>query len=237
MRSKFDNPTFFHSNLFVGGTERERREEAYSLAKKEMGEGIKILSGVDLLELTTPEDKATISIDEIRNLQSRLSLRPYQSKVKAAIIYEAQKASLEAQNCLLKTLEEPPRHSLIILTAPEKESLLPTIVSRCRLIDLGWRVKEGTGNILASLGAIIKMSKGDRLVFVDKNKTELNEREIVIEHIDSWLSEAHQQIVAEPENAIYLKVAKECLVMKETLATVNVNVRLALETLLINLPC
>ncbi|MEK7611718.1 MAG: hypothetical protein AAB486_05110 [Patescibacteria group bacterium] len=236
MGSKINNPTFFHSNLIIGGTDRKRRETASSLAKKEMGEGIKIIPGVDFLELETPEDKTTISIEEIRNLQSRLSLRPYQSKVKAAIIYEAQKASPEAQNCLLKTLEEPPRHSLIILTAPEKDSLLPTIVSRCRLIDLGGRGKEGTGNTLASLETILKMSKGERLSFVDNNKTELNERETAIEHIDSWLSEAHQGLVAEPENATYLKVGKECLVMKETLATVNVNVRLALETLLITLP-
>lgn len=237
MGSKVDNPTFFHSNLFVGATVQKRREEAIFLAKKEMGEGIKIIPGVDLLELETPEDKTTISIEEIRSLQSGLSLRPYQSKVKAAIIYEAQKASPEAQNCLLKTLEEPPQHSLIILTAPEKESLLPTIVSRCRLIDLGARIKEGTGNILSSLETILKMSKSERLSFVDKNKSELNERETAIEHLDTWLSEAHRKILESPENSAWLTSSKELLRMKETLASINVNVRLAFETLLISLPC
>lgn len=75
-----------------------------------------------------------ISIKETRELQRQLSLFPYSAKRKIAIIDEAAAMSGEAANAILKTLEEPSGHSLIILVSANWQAILPTIISRCQLI-------------------------------------------------------------------------------------------------------
>jgi DNA polymerase-3 subunit delta' len=73
-----------------------------------------------------------IKVDQVRALCARLALKPYEARKRFAIIPEAHKLNAEAGNTLLKILEEPPGHTVFILTAPQASDLLPTIVSRCR---------------------------------------------------------------------------------------------------------
>lgn len=79
-------------------------------------------------------DKRDISIDQLREMQRTLSLRPYEAPRKACIIEPAERMSVNAANSLLKTLEEPPGEALIILLTENAGMLLPTIRSRCQLI-------------------------------------------------------------------------------------------------------
>jgi DNA polymerase-3 subunit delta' len=76
---------------------------------------------------------SSIKIAQIRNLQSDILIKPH-SDYKIYIINQAEKMTVEAQNALLKTLEEPPKYAMIILITNNKESLLDTIKSRCELI-------------------------------------------------------------------------------------------------------
>lgn len=78
-------------------------------------------------------DGNSIKIAQIRKLQSDILVKPYKS-YKIYVIDEAQKMTVEAQNALLKTLEEPPKYAIIILITDNKESLLDTIKSRCEII-------------------------------------------------------------------------------------------------------
>jgi len=78
----------------------------------------------------------TIKINQIRKIQTILSKVASEAKFKVCIIDEADKMTEEAQNCLLKTLEEPQGDTLIILTAKKIYSLLPTILSRCCILNL-----------------------------------------------------------------------------------------------------
>lgn len=80
------------------------------------------------------EKPGSISIDEIRNAQKRLQYTPMEGKVKVLIVQDPEKMSPEAENSFLKTLEEPPRDSLLIFISSEPEKLLPTIVSRCQRV-------------------------------------------------------------------------------------------------------
>lgn len=75
-----------------------------------------------------------ISIDEIRLAQGEISLKSYEGKFKVFIIQDAQRMSEQAANSLLKTLEEPPSQSLIILTCTNISGLLATIISRCQIV-------------------------------------------------------------------------------------------------------
>lgn len=87
------------------------------------------------LHIVAPEGN-TLKIDQVRALQHDLALSPVEGRSRVAILEGMERATAEASNALLKTLEEPPPHVVLILTAPEAETLLPTIVSRCQLVAL-----------------------------------------------------------------------------------------------------
>lgn len=77
----------------------------------------------------------TISIEQIRDLQKDLVFKPYESQWKIYIIDDADLMTPEGANSLLKTLEEPPQYAVIIMVSARKDSILPTIISRCQLMQ------------------------------------------------------------------------------------------------------
>jgi DNA polymerase-3 subunit delta' len=91
----------------------------------------------DVKRIRTLEDKNTISVKQIRDeLVKDISVRPYGSQYKIYVIEEAERLTVEAQNAMLKTLEEPPAYGLIIMLAESAASFLSTILSRCVKISL-----------------------------------------------------------------------------------------------------
>lgn len=80
--------------------------------------------------------RTLISIEQVREIQRDASLLPYEGRSRVFIFESAEKLSGEAANSLLKTLEEPPESVIIILVASDLNAVLPTILSRCRRIDL-----------------------------------------------------------------------------------------------------
>ncbi|AAR35606.1 DNA polymerase III subunit delta' [Geobacter sulfurreducens] len=77
---------------------------------------------------------AFIKIDQVRELQRELSLRPVEAPMKACIIDDADRLNPAAANALLKTLEEPPGNALLILLTTNPAGILPTVRSRCQLL-------------------------------------------------------------------------------------------------------
>ena len=80
--------------------------------------------------------KLTLKIESIRELLHDLSLASYEAKYKVIILKDFEAATAGAANAFLKTLEEPPARVILILTAKDADTLLPTIASRCRTIGL-----------------------------------------------------------------------------------------------------
>ena len=76
----------------------------------------------------------SIRIDQVRDLQRELSHRPYEGKRRVCILADSDRMTQEAANALLKTLEEPPLHTVMILLAANPDLILPTIASRCQRI-------------------------------------------------------------------------------------------------------
>jgi DNA polymerase-3 subunit delta' len=85
----------------------------------------------------THEKPGIISVDDIRRqINSDVDIKPYKGPKKIYIIGEAEKMTPQAQNALLKTLEEPPAYAIIILLTANADALLPTINSRCKLLNM-----------------------------------------------------------------------------------------------------
>ena len=84
----------------------------------------------------THEKPNTIGVEDIRKITQDVVIKPYSSKRKIYIINEAEKMTVQAQNALLKTLEEPPSYAVIILLTTNVDALLQTIQSRCILLTM-----------------------------------------------------------------------------------------------------
>jgi DNA polymerase-3 subunit delta' len=79
--------------------------------------------------------RSAILIDQVREeIQDTIRYKPFESVYKAFVVVDAERLTEQAQNCLLKTLEEPPGHSLLVLVASRLEPFLDTIVSRCQVV-------------------------------------------------------------------------------------------------------
>jgi DNA polymerase-3 subunit delta' len=89
-----------------------------------------------LLPEVSGRGKPTIKVDQIRDLQHQLQLSTLEGRYRVAILKQFDAANANAANAFLKTLEEPPPSVILLLTASDADSLLPTISSRCRTINL-----------------------------------------------------------------------------------------------------
>ena len=97
-----------------------------------------VLSGnhPDLIYVTH-EKPNSIGVDDIREqINDTIMIRPYSSYYKVYVVDEAEKMTVQAQNALLKTIEEPPAYAVIILITTNQEAFLPTILSRCVQLKL-----------------------------------------------------------------------------------------------------
>ena len=83
------------------------------------------------------EKPNTISVDDIRSqINNDIVIKPYSSKYKIYIVDEAEKMNVQAQNALLKTIEEPPAYGILILLTTNADTFLPTILSRCVTLNI-----------------------------------------------------------------------------------------------------
>lgn len=113
-----------HAFLFSGGS-KEDRDEIGSAFASELLERKE-----DYLELSKPDDRASIGTAQVSELQKKLMLAPYGSKY-VVLIKDAELMTAEAQNKLLKTLEEPD-NAILILLSDRREAMLTTVQSRCQ---------------------------------------------------------------------------------------------------------
>lgn len=89
----------------------------------------------DIMEITHDKPNS-ISVDDIREqIVEDVQVRPYSSPYKVYIISDAEKMTMQAQNALLKTIEEPPSYVVVLLLTTNASSLLPTILSRCVMLN------------------------------------------------------------------------------------------------------
>lgn len=136
--------TISHSYLFLGIQGIGKKMLGIELAKKilciEKEQCHNCKSCVEFESKNHPDfmciepDGNSIKIEQIRFLQKKIQEKPIISEKKVYIINDADTMTTEAQNCLLKTLEEPPEFATIILMGSQENAFLPTIKSRCMIL-------------------------------------------------------------------------------------------------------
>jgi DNA polymerase-3 subunit delta' len=98
--------------------------------------------------LVEPGDTGVIKVDQVREVIERTAYRPFEGRRRVVIVDEADALMSEAQNALLKTLEEPPAASMFVLVTARPDELLPTVRSRCQRLRFG---RLSPGDIAAVL--------------------------------------------------------------------------------------
>ena len=148
------------SRIITGSDLKSRTKTARALVSEQSGK-------FDTIIIDTAEVRG---IEAVKEVIRAISKKPYESKLTSVLIIEAQYLTIEAQNALLKSLEEPPTFSQIILTANSKDSLLPTVASRLEEISLNAEPK--TTEIILNLQELAGKKLSERLVQIEKMKRE-----------------------------------------------------------------
>lgn len=209
-----------HAYLITGKSPTERKQKFQALATDQK---IK-----EVHELIT-DSKHTI--EQIRNLKHKLSFSPQDPEAgRAVYLEEAQLLTPEAANAFLKSLEEPSGHTLFILTAPNREQVLDTICSRCLEIDLGNALISKEEVPESELKTIIEQTPAKRLDYLDK----ISNRQEALVFCAELLTGARLLLLRQPTRS-HVELAEKIEITRLDIEN-NVNIKLALGDLFLNLP-
>jgi DNA polymerase-3 subunit delta' len=117
----------------------------------------------DFFSARKPDDKHELPIEVVRQFTANFGLKPVRGRRKIGILEDADDFNEESANCFLKTLEEPPTGALLILLATSIDSQLPTILSRCQIVQFQPLSPDVLRGILTSNG-VTDPAKLDRLL-------------------------------------------------------------------------
>jgi len=192
-------------------------------------------NSVDPIDADTQIYEKMMGIEDVRNIHKAILLKPFRGKTKAVTIEADEGITPEAQNALLKILEEPPANTILIITTAKKDLILPTIISRCTLVSPKEKeIKLTDNDVLAleqTLDTLMNGKTGDKLEIaqdVTKNKGD----------VFLWLEKMAILVknkLPENNNSKYLSFLRELQKTYKTIKSTNVSQRAALENLFLSL--
>lgn len=149
--------------------------------------------------LNSENKQLTIYADEIDDLNKKFALKSFEGGSKVLIIWQADKMNISAANKLLKFLEEPPKNTLIILTAESTDFILPTILSRTQLVEIS-RIDDKDIESFLLRNTEIKAEKIKEIVFQSQGNWNVAQKLLVSGNSDTefedefvkWVREAFQ---------------------------------------------
>ena len=187
------------------------------------------LNSPNTLVIQAEEGKKNIGIDQVRTIKGFLYTDPQGSTHKAVVILNAQLLTVQAQNALLKVLEEPPTYGILILTSKSYSSLLPTVMSRCKQIRLNTQIVNQTE---VTFNEIISVPVGERFLYVEKLSQ--MEKEELISTFEGWVYQIRGDMLK--EISYNPKLAIESIMKaKSDIENTNINGKMVLEWLFITL--
>jgi len=234
LKNAAKNGKLAHAYLFYNGTNEEMKNTAFEFA-----DFLKT-DKFDILYIAPKEGKKEISIDQIKEIKKDLSLSPYNSSYKFAIIDQAETMNIEASNALLKTLEEPIGNAILILITSNPDLLPKTILSRLQEI----RFKSVSLNKFAKDFInqehinILEKPLNDIFKYIEKvtkeNKEGKENNSEIFPILNSWLFWFREKLISEENKTKEnLNIIKEIQKTKNLISGTNVSQRLALENLIL----
>lgn len=204
-------------SILISSRDQTRgREEAEKLFK-----ALKI----NKFDITVLTFEKAVGIADVREIQKKTYFSPLRGDYKGILLDATSGITLEAQNALLKTLEEPPESTLIIVLVQNLGEILPTILSRCKIVQLSLQKNHtDTSSVLKILNS--KNGVGERLKLAQDLSKDKNE---ALDFLESLIVDLRKDLITNYKKV--KSIQKFYTVIKNT----NVNLRLALENLFLNL--
>lgn len=171
-------------------------------------------------------DEEKLGIEAAKRIREHFSLKPYQAKGRVVALESSQNLTLDAQNSLLKTIEELPEQALMLLGVDSELSILPTVVSRCQLHFLSERTKSVLpGGFTEDIKGLLQENIEQRFEYIEK----LEEKKEFLEALIVFFRNKLQ------EDQVDIKFVKK-LMEAEKWQKANVNLRAILEYLMLEMP-
>jgi DNA polymerase III gamma/tau subunit len=216
-------------SILIVGTIEKTKEAAQNLCQE---------NKISKFDVQIIETEKAVGIGDIRNLQKKLFLKPIESETKAVILEAFLGMTVDSQNAFLKVLEEPPAHTMIIILVSSLDFILPTILSRCNLINLDKTKKLSDEEIENNLKIILGLKKegiSQSLLIAQNNS---KDREAALNFLENLIISVHSVLEnkqSELPTKDLQKILKDMQETYTTIKTANVAPRFALENLLLNL--
>lgn len=210
---------YFTPVLAICSNQSDQQAEAYSLIKQQYGE----IPAEQISVVNT--DQGTLTIDMVRTLTQDLSYASFQGKLRHVVLLAADHSTVEAQNALLKLLEEPPAQTQLWLIATQPDRFLATIRSRCRDVVIESKNSEPSlDNTMTELATKIGTLSHRELSEIAEKHTD---RDAAKNLLNQLINYYHQQL-NKSSNIDY----NHCLIIlldSSKYIEANVNVRLVIE--------
>ncbi len=236
LKRKFETDQLAHAYLFSG---------AKQLGKKTFAKEFAEFAGCKFPDLMVVEPKGgeEISIAKIREVQNFLAYKSYNGGFKIVIVGDAHLMNQEAQNCFLKTLEEPKGKTILILVSSKLEMLLPTIFSRCQIVKFLGRPAQNQqeidkeNKILQDVLKIVNLDLAEKFQYAKSLDFEKQNLSQILEILQKYF---RNLLLFGPKNAGYpVQKIKEILRLIEEInlkiTTTNASPKLALEVMLMEI--
>jgi DNA polymerase III delta prime subunit len=170
-----------------------------------------------------------LGVEVVRKIVEHLSLKPYQGGGQAVVLVEADNLTPEAQNAMLKTLEEPPIDSVILLGATSEDNFLPTVLSRCQIVNS--KVKGQRSELedkdKEQVEKLINSSTEERFKYIEK----LEDKQKLLDDLTTYF---HSQLTTNHGSSTITIL--EDLIQAHRWTKQNVNLRAILEYIMLKIP-
>lgn len=207
-------------SILIVGTIEETKKKALEIIKE---------NKISKFDTDIIETIKTLGIGEIRLLQKRIFLKPIKSEQKGVILEAFLGISIDSQNAFLKLLEEPPTNTIIIILVNSTDFLLPTILSRCNVINLKKTEKLKKENLDEYLKYLNMIQKGHGVLKLAQNFGK--SREEALSFLENLIPVAHNDL--ENDKSL-IKLLKNMQKTYTIIKTSNISPRFALENLFLN---
>ena len=218
----YNSLTNMHSFLISSKDPQKSLEKAKEILKER---------GIGKWDLSEITPEKILGIEEVRKFSEKLFFKSRGTE-KALVLNLYKGATIEAQNSMLKILEEPPKNTLIIILAENSNQFLPTITSRCKIIELeNKEVPKGSGEVFE----IFDQNIGERFYLA---QTLYEDKEAAVVWLEDQINSLREKAKNEKsgqQTKKFAKTIREFIEARRLIKNTNVNARLTLEHLFLNL--